>query len=229
MIRLVKVAVAVALLLVGYVAFTFVQVWLASRRDGARPAEAIVVLGAAQYNGVPSSILQARLDHAYDLYERGLAPLIVVTGGKQPGDAYTEASASAEYLHRRGVPDEDILREVDGRSSWESLAAASEFLKVRDIHRVLLVSDPFHAFRIDAIASELGLDGHSSPTRSSPITGVSVARHLLRETAAVAVGRVVGYRREAGIRKSFDQVSNSSGARWSTNRSAGALPDHSSP
>lgn len=239
MIRLVKVAVGVVLLLVAYVAFTFLQVWLASRRDDAKPAQAIVVLGAAQYNGAPSAILRARLDHAYDLYARKLAPVIVVTGGKQPGDVYTEAAASAAYLQRKGVPDDAILREVDGRNSWESLAAASQFLKDRDIHQVLLVSDPFHSYRIDAIASELGLDGHSSPTHTSPITGVSVVRHMLRETAAVAVGRIVGYRREAGIqRKVADQglggpdrtaqVSSSSGDRWSANRSAGALPDHSS-
>lgn len=213
MIRLVKVAVGLVLLVVAYVAFTFVQVWLASRRDDARSAEAIVVLGAAQYNGVPSSILRARLDHAYDLYARGLAPMIVVTGGKQPGDVYTEASASADYLHGKGVSDDKILREVDGRSSWESLAAASQFLKDRAIHRVLLVSDPFHSYRIAAIASELGLEGHASPTRTSPITGLSVTRHLLRETAAVAVGRIVGYRREAGIHRAVEQATHIGAAR----------------
>jgi hypothetical protein len=90
---------------------------------------------------------------------------------------------------------------VDGTSSWESLAAASQFLKDRNITRVLLVSDPFHSYRIDAIAEELGLEGNTSPTKSSPITGLSAARHLLRETAAVAVGRIIGYRREAGIHR----------------------------
>jgi uncharacterized SAM-binding protein YcdF (DUF218 family) len=200
-IRLVKLAVLAALLLVAYLAFTFFQVWSASRRDSARPAQAIVVLGAAQFNGVPSPILRARLDHACDLYERGLAPVIVVTGGKQPGDQFTEATSSADYLMEKGVPDEHILREVSGTSSWESLAAASSFLKERDISRVLLVSDPFHSFRIDAIAEELGLEAHPSPTRSSPITGFSATRHLVRETAAVAVGRIVGYRREAGIHR----------------------------
>lgn len=197
---LLKVAVGFVVLLIAYVGFTFTQVWLASRHDEARPAQAIIVLGAAQYNGVPSPILRARLDHAYDLYQRKLAPLIVVTGGKQPGDAFTEATASANYLHTRGVPDVDILREVNGRDSWESLAAASDFLKQRGVHSVLLVSDPFHSYRIDAIADELGLEGHPSPTRTSPIKGFSVTRNMLRETAAVAVGRIIGYRREAGIR-----------------------------
>jgi uncharacterized SAM-binding protein YcdF (DUF218 family) len=203
-IRLVKLAVLVVLVVFAYLAFTFVQVWLASRHDDARPAQAIVVLGAAQFNGVPSSILKARLDHAYDLYQQKLAPLIVVTGGKQPGDVYTEATSGADYLISKGVPDEDILREVSGTNSWESLAAASRFLKDRDIHTVLMVSDPFHSYRIDAIASELGLDPHPSPTHTSPITGFSVTRHLVRETAAVAVGRIVGYRREAGIHRKVE-------------------------
>ncbi len=200
MFRLLKLAILGTFLLVAYLVFTFVQVWSASRRDDARPADAIVVLGAAQFNGVPSGILRARLDHAYDLYRRELAPVIVVTGGRQPGDESTEATASAEYLHTKGVPDSDILREVQGTNSFESLAAAAAFMQERGIRAVLLVSDPFHSFRIEAISRELGLDGYASPTRSSPIAGVAVVRHLLRETAAVAVGRVIGYRREAGIK-----------------------------
>ncbi|MEW6153715.1 MAG: YdcF family protein [Actinomycetota bacterium] len=201
MIRLLKLAIVAGLVVAGYLVFTFAQVWWASRQDRARPAQAIVVLGAAQFNGVPSSILQARLDHAFDLYQRDLAPVIVVTGGKQPGDEFTEAAASADYLMGRGVPDEDILREVSGTNSWESLAAASVFLQERDIHSVLLVSDGFHSYRVTAIAGELGLEAHASPTRTSPITGASATRHMFRETAAVAVGRIIGYRREAGIQR----------------------------
>ena len=194
-----KVAVGLVVLLVAYLGFTFAQVWLAARSDQARPAQAIVVFGTAQYNGTPSPVLAARLDHAVDLYRRRLAPVIVVTGGNQPGDRYTEASASAEYLLRRGVPDSDVLREVSGTSSWQSLAAAAAFLGDRNINDVLLVSDPFHSFRIRAMAAELGLDGHSSPTTTSPIRGVAEARYMVRETVAVAVGRVIGYRRQASI------------------------------
>jgi vancomycin permeability regulator SanA len=182
-----------------YVGVTFVQVWLAARDDQARPAQAIVVFGTAQYNGVPSPVLAARLDHAVELYEEGLAPVIVVTGGNQPGDKFTEATASANYLIQRGVPDEDVLREVSGTSSWQSLAAAANFLAERDISEVLLVSDPFHSYRIRVMASELGLKGHSSPTRTSPIKGLSEARYMVRETVAVAVGRVIGFRRQGNI------------------------------
>jgi len=194
-----KVMAALIAALVVYLAVTFAQVWQASRNDQARTAEAIVVFGTAQYNGAPSPVLAARLDHAIELYRRDLAPVIVVTGGNQPGDQFTEATASANYLIKRGVPDDNVLREVSGTSSWQSLAAAANFLDERSIDDVLLVSDPFHSLRIRAMASELGLAGHSSPTKTSPIRGMTEARYMARETVAVAVGRVVGFRRQASI------------------------------
>ncbi len=194
-----KVAAGLVAAVVVYLVVTFVQVWRAANDDQARPAEAIVVFGTAQYNGVPSPVLAARLDHAIELYRRDLAPVIVVTGGNQPGDQFTEATASANYLMQRGVPDDDVLREVSGTSSWQSLASVANFLEDRSIREVLLVSDPFHSLRIQAMASELGLDGHPSPTTTSPIRGMSEARHMARETVAVAVGRVIGFRRQANI------------------------------
>ena len=192
---------AVALVLVGlvYGLVTFFQVWSAARSDQARAAEAIVVLGTAQYDGRPSPVLKARLDHAVALYRRKLAPVIVVTGGSQPGDRVTEATASANYLLAQGVPDDAVLREVSGSSSWQSLAAVAAFLDDRNIDEVLLVSDPFHSYRIRAIADELGLKGRTSPTRTSPISGVTEAQYMARETAAVALGRIIGFRREANI------------------------------
>jgi uncharacterized SAM-binding protein YcdF (DUF218 family) len=198
MIRLLKIAFRVAAVL-GFVTFvylvvTFVQVWMASRRDEARPSDAIVVLGAAQYDGRPSKVLAARLDHALELYEDGAAPVIVVTGGRAEGDRFTEATAGATYLHERGVPDDAILRETNGRSSWESLSASARFLKERGMTRVVLVSDPYHAARITAIAGEVGLQGVSSPTRSSPIKGAAAFRRLTTETIRVAAGRIFGYR-----------------------------------
>ena len=194
-----KLAAILLTAVVVYLAVTFAQVWRAARNDEARAADAIVVFGTAQYDGVPSPVLAARLDHAIALYEKRLAPVIVVTGGSRPGDQFTEATASANYLIRRGVPDDDVLREVSGTSSWQSLAAAANFLADRSIDNVLLVSDPFHSFRIRAMASELGLEGRSSPTRTSPIRGVTEAGYMARETVAVAVGRVVGFRRQASI------------------------------
>jgi uncharacterized SAM-binding protein YcdF (DUF218 family) len=169
---------------------TFVQVWRASRRDGDRSAEAIVVLGAAQYDCRPSPVLEERLDHALELYEGGTAGTIVVTGGRQEGDRCTEATASAEYLLAAGVPDADVLREVQGTSTWESLAASARILRDVRLTHVVLVTDGYHALRVQAIADELGLDASVSPSGN----GGSV-RDYVEETAAVAVGRIVGFRR----------------------------------
>lgn len=193
--RALKLGAVVLALGIAYLSVTFLQVWQASLRDSARKSDAIVVLGAAQYDGRPSDVLKARLDHAVDLWADGVAPVIVVTGGRQEGDRFTEAGAAAAYLHRRKVPDEAILRETQGRSSWESLAASARFLKERAMKRVVLVSDPFHAARISAIAGELGLDAVTSPTRTSPIRGAAAWRRLGTETVRVALGRVIGYGR----------------------------------
>jgi uncharacterized SAM-binding protein YcdF (DUF218 family) len=189
-----------------YFAVTFVQVWLASRRDQARPVQAIVVLGAAQYDGRPSEVLKARLDHAVELYRRDLAPVIVVTGGRQPGDRFTEATAAADYLHSRGVTEDHIRREVSGKSSWQSLAAAAAFLRAEGIDRVLLVSDPFHSLRLTAMAGELRLHGWASPTRSSPIHGASEVKYIARESFAVGLGRIFGYRKVSGVDRVVTEV-----------------------
>ena len=188
------VAVVVAILL-GYYVITVYQVWRAARSDGARKSEAIIVLGAAQYNGTPSPVFRARLDHAADLYHAGIAPVIVVTGGKLPGDEFTEAGAGADYLHTRGVPDEAILRETTSRNSWESLRASARFLQNRGITRVVLVSDPFHSLRIRLIAEEIGFDAVTSPTDSSPIHGLAEWRRFFGEGLRVAAGRIFGFGR----------------------------------
>jgi uncharacterized SAM-binding protein YcdF (DUF218 family) len=193
--RAVRVAALILAAALVYVGVTFVQVWRASRVDGAQAAQAIIVLGAAQYDGEPSPVLAARLDHAAQLYRRGLAPLIVVTGGRQEGDRFTEAGAGARYLESLGVPGSAIERETTSTHSWESLAAAARFLRADDITRVILVSDPYHSYRIEAIAEEIGLEPFVSPTQTSPTGRWSELRALARETAAVAIGRVIGYRR----------------------------------
>ena len=204
--RTVQVSAVVVALVVAYLGVTFVQVWAASRRDGAHRAEAIVVFGAAQYNGTPSPVLRARLDHAVALFERGFADTIVVTGGRRPGDRFTEATASARYLLRQGVEDDSVLRVVSGTNSWQSLAAAAHELKKRGLTTVLLVSDGFHSARIAAMAEELGLSAHASPATGSPISGVEKLPFLGRETLAVAAGRVIGYGRVAGIDRTVDRV-----------------------
>lgn len=194
--RLVVGTVAViAAVLVGYYVINVVQVWRAARHDGARPAQAIIVLGAAQYNGRPSPVFRARLDHAADLYAEGIAPLVVVTGGKILGDTFTEAGAGADYLHSRGIPDDAILRETTSRNSWESLRASARFLKARGVERVVLVSDPFHSLRVRLIADEIGFDATTSPTRTSPISGFTEWRRIFGEGLRVAAGRIFGFGR----------------------------------
>ncbi|HEV3226461.1 MAG TPA: YdcF family protein, partial [Acidimicrobiales bacterium] len=185
----------VVVLLATYVIGTFVQVWHASHQDDARRAQAIIVLGAAQFNGRPSAVLAARLDHAADLYKQGLAPLVVVTGGNQPGDVFTEAEVSANYLSQHGVPGNAIERETTSKNSYDELAATARFLKPKGITNVVLVSDPFHAFRINAIAHAVGFDASVSPTPTSPVHGIDNAEALMRETVAVSAGRVVGFDR----------------------------------
>ncbi|MET0458416.1 MAG: YdcF family protein [Ilumatobacteraceae bacterium] len=117
-VRIVAVLVVLGL---GYFAVSLFQVWSTGRTDQARTVDAIVVMGAAQYDGVPSPQLAARLDHVVDLWPQGLAPLVVATGGKRPGDRFTEAQASAAYLTDHGVPADAILLEDQGTSSYESL------------------------------------------------------------------------------------------------------------
>lgn len=178
---------------VSYYLVTLFLVWRAARSNDERRSQAIIVLGAAQYNGRPSLDFRARLDHAAVLYGRHVAPVVVVTGGKQPGDRFTEASAGADYLHARGVPDTAIQRESTSHSSWESLLAAARFLRPEGIRRVVLVSDPFHSLRIRLIADDVGLDAVTSPTRTSPITGLSEWWRFASEALGVSVGRIFGY------------------------------------
>jgi len=193
---------------IGYLGITFLTVWTASTRDDAPVADAIVVLGAAQYDGRPSPVLQGRLDHALDLYRRGVAKVVVVTGGRQEGDRTTEAGAGAEYLLRNGradgLRDRCILREVQGSSTYLSLAAVSRFGPLElgrcpghpeALRSVVLVSDAYHSARVAAIARELAMTPHTSPVPGSP----APLDRLLKETAAVAVGDLVGYRRLAEI------------------------------
>ena len=145
-------------------------VWYVSRLDQRHRVDAIVVLGAAHYNGKPSRVLRARLDHAVELYEAKLATVIVVTGGMAEGDRVSEATVSSKYLSERGIPMDAIVVRPVGRNSRESVAAAAEWLDDHDMHSVLLVSDPFHMARLVAESKANDLLAWVSPTRTSPIS-----------------------------------------------------------
>jgi uncharacterized SAM-binding protein YcdF (DUF218 family) len=189
-----RVLVIAVVLFAGYVVVTGVQVWLTSRHSEARTAQAVVVMGAAQYNGVPSPDLAARLTKAQSLWRRHLVPLVVVTGYKEAGDRYTEAQASGTWLVDHGLAAADIV-EVGGNDSWANLLDAADALRQRGLDRVLIVTDGFHEDRSLAIASDVGLRAWPVPVTHSPIKGWSVVPYFAKEAFGVAVGRVLGYSR----------------------------------
>lgn len=147
-----------------------VAVLVVGNRDEAAPATAIVVLGAAQYEGHPSPVLRARLEHALELYERGLAPLVIVTGGTGVGDTTSEAQVSRRFLLQHGVPDSSVVMETHGLTTSQSLHAVAAIMSALPGHTVILVSDPFHMLRLSILARGLHLTPLTSPTRSSPIS-----------------------------------------------------------
>lgn len=165
-------------------ALSLVAVLLVGNRDSAQPADAIVVLGAAQYAGRPSPVLEARLDHAIRLYRRSIAPKLIVTGGKAEGDVTSEAEVSSRYAQRKGVPKAAIILEDESRSTTEQMHAVARMARTKKIGSVVLVSDRFHMLRLLLTAWKLGLDAHGSPTRSSPIslTDMSGVRYVLLES-----------------------------------------------
>jgi uncharacterized SAM-binding protein YcdF (DUF218 family) len=193
--RRIAVIAAVAMAaVVAYGLFSYWQVWSVGRSDQARPVDAIVVLGAAQYDGRPSPQLAARLDHVVELWPEGLAPIVVVTGGNQPGDRFTEADASATYLVERGIPDEAIRRESTGSSTYDSLENVAGLLG-DTVESILIVTDPYHALRSRLIAESVGFDAYVSPTPTSVVSGVHQFRRNLGEAAGVALGRIIGFER----------------------------------
>jgi uncharacterized SAM-binding protein YcdF (DUF218 family) len=181
-------------LVVVYLAVTGVQVWLTSRHSNPGPAQAVVVMGAAEHKGVASADLVARLQDAAGLWKRHLAPVVVVTGARTAGDRYSEAGVSAGWLVAHGVPASDVVA-VGGTDSWANMSAAAAALHQRGLRRVLLVTDGFHEDRSLAMATDVGLSARPVPATNSPISGWSTVPYFAKETVGVAVGRVVGYSR----------------------------------
>ncbi len=181
-------------LAVGVFGFTAFRVWKVAREDHRGKVDAIVVLGAAQFNGRPSQVFQARLDHARQLFLDGVAPRVVTVGGGRPGDVFTEAAAGARYLRAHDVP-ADALDEVGtGDDTVTSLQAAAELLVPRNQVHVVLVTDPWHSLRSRTIAHDAGLDATTSPARTGPAVaerGTQV-RYVLREASAYLYYKVFG-------------------------------------
>jgi uncharacterized SAM-binding protein YcdF (DUF218 family) len=193
--RPLKVAIAVVVVLLAYPLYLAYQVWSQSHRDENHSADAIVVLGAAQYDGEPSPIFKARLDQAAYLYREGFSTTVIVTGGKQEGDRFTEAEAGANYLVSQGVSSEAFLLENQGSTTLESLREVRDLADEHGIQSVLLVSDPMHSERIKRIARDLGF----SAVYSSPASYISLnrsratkARELAREVASIIAYEIFG-------------------------------------
>jgi uncharacterized SAM-binding protein YcdF (DUF218 family) len=188
--------VLLAAIALGYIA-CFVGVLLASREDQRHPAGAIVVLGAAQYNGKPSPVLRARLDHALGLYQEGLAATMVVTGGIGEGDRVSEATVGRQYLVAHGVPESAVVVRPEGRSTQASIRAVAQWAREHGVGRVILVSDPFHMLRLRLEARRAGLPAWTSPTRTSPISASRREEALFLAAEALKIPVVlVGVRAE---------------------------------
>jgi uncharacterized SAM-binding protein YcdF (DUF218 family) len=185
-------AVIAAILLL--VAATGLAIWWTARQDARPTSDAIVVLGSAQYNGVPSSIFEARLEHALELYEEGVAPVIVTVGGKAAGDEFSEAEAGREYLTEAGVPGDALLAVQQGVDTLESMRAVATEFDGRGWSTAVLVTDPWHAMRAERMAEDAGMEVSSSPTRQGPAvqTRTTQFKYIMRETAAYLLYRVTG-------------------------------------
>lgn len=189
--RVVGAAVTSVLLLAGA---TGLAIWWTARQDDRPGSDAIVVLGSAQYNGVPSSIFEARLEHALSLYTDGVAPRVVTVGGKAEGDQYSEAEAGRRYLLDAGVPAEALLAVEEGEDTLESVRAVAGTFDGQGWRTAVLVTDPWHAMRAQRMASDASMDATSSPTRQGPAvqTRTTQLRYIVRETAAYLLYRATG-------------------------------------
>ncbi len=183
-VRVVIGAVLVAALICGG---TLIRVWQVARTDDRSPADVIVVLGAAQYNGEPSPVLSSRLDHAARLWRADVAPMIVTVGGRQAGDNYTEGEAGRNYLLSYGIPDEAVVAIRKGSDTLRSVVATADLAQRMGWDSAVIVSDPWHSFRARTMARDAGLEVTVSPTRSGPVVATREiqGRSIVRETAAM--------------------------------------------
>ncbi|MGY5885314.1 YdcF family protein [Modestobacter lacusdianchii] len=190
-VRVLGALVTAAVLLTGS---TALAIWWTARQDARPGSDAIVVLGSAQYNGVPSSIFEARLEHALRLFEDGVAPRIVTVGGRAAGDEFSEAEAGRQYLAEAGVDDDALLAVEEGVDTLESMRAVGAEFDDRGWQTAVLVTDPWHVMRAERMAEDAGITASSSPTRQGPAvhTRTTQFRYILRETAAYLLYRATG-------------------------------------
>jgi uncharacterized SAM-binding protein YcdF (DUF218 family) len=189
--RLILAGSVAAMLLFGFMAY---RIWDQGNRDERPDVDAIVVMGAAQYDGRPSPIFAARLDHAISLYHAGVAPRLIVTGGKAEGDRTTEAASARDYALRHEVPSDAILVEDESRTTLQSIRLVAALMHDQGLQSAVFVSDPSHMLRVLRMASDEGITGYGSPTRSSPLEHDPIRRvdAIVHEVGALAVYFVSG-------------------------------------
>ncbi|HUQ42807.1 MAG TPA: YdcF family protein [Candidatus Limnocylindria bacterium] len=166
-------AIVAAVAVAAYAAY---RIWDQAGRDERRAADVIVVMGAAQYDGRPSPLFAARLDHAIELFHDGVAPRLIVTGGKREGDRTTEAASAREYALRHDVPEAAILVEDRSRTTLQSVRGVGTLMRGEDLKSAVFVSDPTHMLRVLRMAADVGIDAYGSPTRTSPLEGDPAGR-----------------------------------------------------
>ena len=160
------IAVGISALVISF-AYVALRIEQQSTRDEAQPSDVILVLGAAEYRGRPSPVLRARLDHAFDLYRRKLAPHIMTTGGAGGDPVFTEGEVGRSYLISRGVPSEAIIVENESESTVESLAMGGEIMRRMGLHSVIVVSDGYHIYRVKRMLQATGLKVYGSPRKET--------------------------------------------------------------
>lgn len=191
LVRVVLIGLVGSTAVAGYAAY---RIWEQAGRDERRAADAIVVMGAAQYDGRPSPLFAARLDHAIALYHEGVAPHIIVTGGKREGDRTTEAASARAYAIRHEVPEDAILAEDTSRTTLQSIRGVASVMDDEGLRSAVFVSDPTHMLRVLRMAADSGIDAYGSPTRTSPLEGDAWARldATVHELGALALYFVSG-------------------------------------
>jgi vancomycin permeability regulator SanA len=183
-------------LVVGTPLVTGIAVWYVAREDVRTHSDAILVLGAAQFNGRPSAVLEWRLEHALKLYREGVAPAIVTVGGNQPGDTYTEAGTGKAWLNQHGVPNSHLVAVRSGSDTLQSMVAVGREYRRLGWHSAVIVTDPWHALRSRTMARDNGITAVTSPTRSGPTVGSRDTQfhYIVRETGGYLYYMLIGRR-----------------------------------
>lgn len=180
----------VCLILIFYVV-SCIRIVRQSEHDEARPADAIIVFGAAEYDGHPSPVFRARLDHAYFLYQKKLAPIVIISGGAGGDPKYSEGGVGRDYLNKRGIPDRHLIAETQGDSTSETAERVGVIMRANGWKTCIAVSDPYHVFRTKRMLQREGLATYVSPRpQEYPLSDTSKALTVMREALSLTLWKM---------------------------------------